>query len=203
MSKKYYEACIAIGAPLVLAIVEIFHPHPHNLFQLDLRTWLFVHYLQIPLFPLSALAAVLLVRGVPGFVASLARVAMFVFAISYIAFDTAAGVVTGVLLQAAQASGTPDSWRSAIMTVWMHPILGGAGRAPLLAVVGSIAWFIGATATGWIAWRHRSSRAAAVLLLVSAVGLSIFKTHAWPGGPISFGALSAAAAWLKLGNPER
>jgi len=38
---------------------------------------------------------------------------------------------------------------------------------------------------------------AAILLVVSGLGLSIFKTHAWPGGPVSFGALSLAAAWLR------
>ncbi len=202
MSKKSLETLITIAAPLALAILELFHPHPHDLFQLDLRTWMFVHYMQLPLFALSAFAAVLLVRDVSGFAASIARIAMFVFAISYIAFDTAAGVVTGVLLQAAKASATPQSWQPAVTTVWMHPIIGGAGPAPLLAVVGSIAWFVGAIATGWIAWRRRGSWIAAILLVVSAVGLSIFKTHAWPGGPVTFGALSAAAAWLGIGNRE-
>jgi hypothetical protein len=36
-----------------------------------------------------------------------------------------------------------------------------------------------------------------LLLVISALGLSIFKTHAWPGGPVSFGALAMAAAWLQ------
>ncbi|HEV2621664.1 MAG TPA: hypothetical protein VGU65_06205 [Frateuria sp.] len=28
---------LAAAAPLVLAIVEVFHPHPHGLFELDVR----------------------------------------------------------------------------------------------------------------------------------------------------------------------
>ena len=84
---------VIVGAPLLLAFVEWFHPHPHVLLQLDVRTWLAVHYLQIPLFPLTALAIALLVHGLADIAAAVCRVAMFVFAVSFIAFDTAAGVV--------------------------------------------------------------------------------------------------------------
>jgi hypothetical protein len=96
---KPLRSMLVIGAPLSLAVLEIFHPHPHDLFQLDLRAWLLVHYLQIVLFPLSALAVVVLVRGCTGVAAALCRVAMFVFATSFVAFDTAAGVVTGIPLE--------------------------------------------------------------------------------------------------------
>jgi hypothetical protein len=33
-------------------------------------------------------------------------------------------------------------------------------------------------------------------MLVSAFGLFIFRTHAWPGGPLTFGALALAAATI-------
>jgi hypothetical protein len=33
----------AVAAPLAL-VVELFHPHPHDLLQLDLPRWMFVHY---------------------------------------------------------------------------------------------------------------------------------------------------------------
>jgi len=132
-AKSASYAILSIGAPLTLAVLEIFHPHPHDLFQLDLRTWLIVHYLQIPLFPLCALAVVILLRGLPGIAAWFARVAMFVFAVSYVAFDTAAGVVTGILLQAAKSTSAPEQWQPAVMAVWKHPVMGGApGSSPLL-----------------------------------------------------------------------
>jgi len=197
-AKTFFYTFVSIGAPLTLAVVEIFHPHPHDLFQLDLRTWLIVHYLQIPLFPLSALAVVMLLRGLPGIAAWFTRVAMFIFAISFVAFDTAAGVVTGILLQAAKSTSAPEQWQPAVMAVWRHPVIGGApGTSPLLAILGSVAWSLGTTAAAWVVWRRRGSLVAAILLVVSGLGLSIFKTHAWPGGPVSFGALSLAAAWLE------
>jgi len=49
---------------------------------------------------------VLLIRDASGFAAGLCRIAMFVFAVTFTVFDTAAGVVTGVLLQAAHATAT-------------------------------------------------------------------------------------------------
>jgi hypothetical protein len=192
------EIALMVGAPLALAVLEIFHPHPHDLFHLDLRAWLLVHYLQIALFPLSALALVSLVHAHADFAASLCRAAMFVFAATYIAYDTAAGVVTGVLVMAARATGTPETWRASVMAIWKHPLIGGAPHtAPLLAVLGGMAWLVGATAAAVSVRRSGSSWMPWALLIVSALGLVVFRTHAWPGGPITFGALGAAAAWLQ------
>jgi hypothetical protein len=192
------ETGLVVGAPLSLAALEMFHPHPHDVFELDLQTWLVVHYLQFPLMPLAALAMTVLVRGLSGFAAAMCRVGMFVFAVTYTAFDTAAGIVTGVSVTAAQATSTPEAWRAPVMEVWTHPIIGGApGTVPLLAALGGAAWLLGALGAAVAVRRAGSSWTPFVLLLVSALGLVVFRTHAWPGGPVTFGSLGAAAAWLQ------
>jgi hypothetical protein len=192
--RSVFERVLAIAAPLTLAVVEIFHPHPHDVMRLDTRVWLLVHYLQIPLFPLAAWAAASLLRGNSAFLAAVVRGALFVFAVSFTAFDTAAGVVTGILVKAAQSSGLPEAWIPAVETVWRHPIVGGApGTSPLLAVLGTIAWSVGLVGVAVDRWRLRRSWAVTLLLVVSAFGLTVFQTHAWPGGPVSFGALAVAA----------
>ena len=113
--RRICELALILGAPLILAIVECFHPHPHDLLELDVQTWLWVHYAQIPLFPLAALAVVELVRG-----------------------------RTGI---------------------------------PAIALsVGTVAAGITLKSTG-------SSWGPVVLLVLSGFGISIFRTHAWPGGP--------------------
>ena len=96
---RFPRIVLIVGAPLLLAVVELFHPHPGDLLRLD-ATWLAVHYAQIPLFALSAIALTLLVRGRGDIAATRCRLAMFVFTVSYVAFDTAAGVVTGILVNA-------------------------------------------------------------------------------------------------------
>jgi hypothetical protein len=192
-------ATLTVGAPLALAVLEVFHPHVHDPMDVDLRVWLTIHYAQIPLFMLSALAVATLVRGYPGIAPAVCRVAMFVFAASYIPFDTAAGVATGVLVQAARDSGDPAAWRAAVEAIWAHPVVGGSGAIsppPLLAVLGTIAWAIGGVAAAIALKRDGRSWGPCAVLLISAFGLTIFKTHAWPGGPFTFGGLAIAAAWL-------
>jgi hypothetical protein len=200
------ETAFVVGAPLALAILELFHPHPDDLFRLDLKVWMIVHYLQIFLFPLAALALVVLVRDRRGFAASLCRAAAFVFGVTWVAFDTAAGVTTGILLQAAHASGAPEAWRASIMAVWAHPIVGGGATPdsapPLLAVAGSLAWAVGTLAAAATLRRAGNSWTPVVLLVISAASFGVFRTHAWPGGPIAFGALAAAAAWTRWKSPS-
>src|SRR5262245_52481344 len=143
----FSKRAFAVGAPLALAILELFHPHPHDLLDVDLRRWMAVHYAQIVFFPLAAIAECVLVAGLSGAAAALCRVAMFVFAVSYIAFDTAAGVVTGVLVQAAHASAGPDTWQPAIHAIWDHAVVGGSSDGtPALAVIGTMAWLVGSAA---------------------------------------------------------
>jgi hypothetical protein len=185
----------AIGAPLALAIVEVFHPHPHNLLDIDIQRWMAVHYAQMLLFPLAALAECTLVAGMPGAAAALCRAAMFVFAVSYVAFDTAAGVVTGVLVQAAHVDGASEVWRRSIHAIWDHAVVGGSSDgAPALAVIGTMAWLVGTVAAAVACRRAGRSWLATAALVVSAFGLFVFRTHAWPGGPVTFGALAVAIA---------
>lgn len=197
--ERISDAALIVGAPLTLAIVEVFHPHPHEILNVDLGRWLAIHYAQIPLFPLSALAVATLVRGRAGIAATACRVATFAFAIIFTAFDTAAGVVTGILVKAAHASGTPDAWRAPIDAVWMHPIMGGSPQMPappLLALLGSIALSIGTVTAAISLKRSGHSWGPVILLAISGFGISIFQTHAWPGGPLTFGGIAAAGGWL-------
>lgn len=202
---RAWEDVLVVGAPLALALLELAHPRAGDLLQLDTRVWLEVHYAQIVLFPLAALAIATLVRGYRGLDATVCRIAMFVFAVSYVAFDTAAGVVTGILVEAARASPTPEAWRAAIDAVWQHPIVGGAPHAgaPLLALIGAIALSVGAVAAAIAVKRAGSPWGPVLLLAVASFGISIFQTHAWPGGPLTFGGIGIAAAWLRWVRPRR
>lgn len=190
------EIALSVGAPFLLAVVELFHPVPHDLFRVDVQAWLFVHYAQILLFPLTALAVATLVKRQKGIAAMICRVCLFAFGVVYLAWDTAAGIVTGILLKAANVSGRPEQWVDAINAVWLHPIVGGK-PAPLFAILGSVALSVGAVAAGVSLKRSGSSWAPVVLLALSSFGIAIFRTHAWPGGPLTFGGIALAAAWLQ------
>lgn len=193
------KAVLGAAPPLLLAVLECFHPHPHDLLNLDTDVWLFVHYAQIALFPLAALSVVALLSRCRDITAAVARIALFVFAISFVAFDTAAGVVTGLLVQAAQASADPESWRAAIDAVWWHPIVGQVRQdhIPSLSAIGAVTLSIGTVATALSLRRAGRPAVPLALLALSGFGLEVFNTHAWPGGPLTFGGIALAVAWLR------
>jgi len=193
------KAGLGAVPPLLLAVLAYFHPQPQDLLKLDVESWLFVHYAQIPLFPLVALSIAALLGHCRDLTATVSRVALFVFAVSFVAFDAAAGAVTGILVQAAQASSDPESWRAAIDTVWWHPIFGQVrqGHIPSLAAIGAASLSIATVAAALSL--HRAGRPAVplVLLALSGFGLQVFNTQAWPGGPLTFGGIALAVAWLQ------
>jgi hypothetical protein len=197
--RPWVAIALVVAAPFVLAIVEVFHPHPDDLFELDVGTWMAVHYAQIPLFPLSALSVALLVRGRTDWTAWLCKAGMFVFAIAFTSFDTAAGLVVGLLVKGALASGDPESWRDMIDALWFDPILGGRGftDAPLLGLIGRLSLSFGAVAGAISLKRAGHGYAPVLLLAIASFGLNIFKAHSWPGGPLTFGGLALAVGWIR------
>lgn len=195
-SENILNTILIVGAPLTLAVVEIIHPHPHeDMLQIDVQTWLAVHYIQIVLFPLTALAVVTLIRGKTGIAAGICRVALFLFGVGWTGWDTVAGVATGILIKAAQASTDPAVLSPAINVIWLHPIMGGV-PAPLFGVLGSVALSIGCVAAAVVLKRSGSSWGPVLLLIASSFGIAMFKTHAWPGGPVTFGGIAVASAWI-------
>lgn len=197
--RTWFNVASVSGAPLTLAAVELFHPHPVDLLDLDVRLWMLVHYAQIPLFALSALAVTSLVRGHTDMAATVARIALFVFALSFVAFDTVAGVAVGILVDSAQASSAPKAWRGAIDALWMHPIMGGMrlNGDPSLAVLGRVMLAIGTIAAAVSLKRSGSPWAPVGLLAISSLGINLLHSHSWPGGPLTFGGIALAAGWVQ------
>lgn len=196
------RALLAAAAPALLAVLELFHPHPgHQLLALDVRTWMTVHYIQLPLFALSAFSLASLVGTQAGVAARVCRIALFVFALCFVVFDTAAGLVVGSLVQAAHASGSPEAWQAPIHVVWTHPVFGGANH-PLLALIGRIALSVGAVSAAVSLYRAGHSWRPALLLALSGCVMYVFPGHSWPGGPLTFGGIAVAIAWLHGARPR-
>lgn len=196
------NALLAAAAPAALAILELFHPHPgHHLLALDVRTWLTVHYIQLPLFALSAFSVAALVDAQTGVAARLCRAAMFVFALCFVVFDTAAGLVVGSLVEAAHASGRPDAWQAPIHVVWTHPIFGGTNH-PLLALLGRVALSVGTVSAAVSLYRAGHSWRPVLLLALAGCVMYVFPGHSWPGGPLTFGSMAVAIAWLRGAQPR-
>jgi hypothetical protein len=95
---------VVTAAPLVLAVVGVFHPGGLN--PATARMWADMHILLLPIFPLFTLGLIVPLRWRPhrdlaGAATVIAWVAAFTFAAFYTGLDAVAGIAAGVVAQQA------------------------------------------------------------------------------------------------------
>jgi hypothetical protein len=89
---------VVIAAPAVV-LAGLGLTHPQDLTATSAPWWTTLHVLLLPLFPLLALSLWLLLRGLPGPAAWVARIAAYGYAAFYTALDVLAGIAAGELTQ--------------------------------------------------------------------------------------------------------
>ena len=102
MERLVLRRVVLLGAPLALAILEIFHPErPSNASEaVEQGVWfMWFHFIQVPLIGLIALALYLLTDGLEGRAVIVSRWAIGIFAVFFSAYDAAAGIGTGYALR--------------------------------------------------------------------------------------------------------
>jgi hypothetical protein len=159
----------------------------YNGIAADLDAWLAIHYAGAVFFPLMALVVWLLVRGLPGRAATVARIAMPVFAVFYTVWEALFGIATGLLTQTADGlSGAErDGIVAAIDDIATSTLFGESG---LFVSIGSLAWWVG-IAAAILALKHAGS-GRAPLILLGFGGLMVFHV---PIGPPALVCLTASA----------
>jgi hypothetical protein len=192
----FFRRLLLFGTPLVLGALEIFHPLPGENFIADLHPqvgwWLTLHVLQLPLFGLMALAVATLLTEAQarGVAAGVSRIALWCFAVFYIAFDSLAGVAAGLV--ASYASALPADQQHALL-----PLIIDLNFSPIVIAInalGGLGWVTAVIATA-IALRQRGlARNPAILLGLSA----IFALHTPPTGPLGLLFFALAAAWIEF-----
>src|SRR5829696_1779250 len=94
----------AIGVPLAWAVLLLFHPtgEGESITYADIQDkvtpWMVVHVGMLFFIPLIAVAIYLLLRGIDGTAAWVARIALVPFVVFYGAFETLMGLGTGILV---------------------------------------------------------------------------------------------------------
>jgi hypothetical protein len=186
---------VLLGAPLTLALLEILHPQPVGADEhVEQAGWfLTFHVIQLPLIGFVALAVYLLTVGLGGRAASVSRWATGVFAVFYSAYDTVAGIATGIVLRNARAF-SPEAQAAVYKAVKDLP---GISLVPLgLDLVGTLSWVVAVIAAA-SALRHAGASRGPFILLILA-GVFLMGGHPFPFGTLAFGCLFAAAAWLEF-----
>lgn len=190
-----------------LSQVEPTHEHS-ALAYFGPQWWFTLHMIQTPMVGLVAVGLWLMVDGIgakdgtaAGVSAWLARAAIFVFALYFTILDAIGGIGLGrtiLVVQQMVAAGklSPAQVDGVVLllnALWVDPVVGGVGS------------FVSETAS-WAAFAVSFLVAAALLLSGRAgwanvipllgFGWELQTAHASPHGPIAFGLLIVAAAWL-------
>jgi hypothetical protein len=196
MVRLVLRRVVLLGAPLALALLEVFHPErPNNASEaVEQGVWfMWFHFIQVPLIGLMALAVYLLTYGLEGRAVMVSRWAIGVFAVFFSAYDAAAGIGTGYALRNAQglSAGAQEAIYEAVKDMPVLSLIFG------LSVVGSLAWVASLVAAAMALRRAGASLGPFVLLILA--GVFLLGGHPYPAGTLAFGSFFLAAAWLEFG----
>jgi hypothetical protein len=188
-------AALLFGVPLAFSVLLWLHPMVSDYEGLRDVTTRFqvVHVAMVLVLPLLAAGMYVLLGGLRGRAAAVARVALIPFVVFYVPYVAFEGIALGVVGQ--ELNGLPAGQRDAVGPALVedfarNPILGEPG---VFWAVGTAAWIVAIVATV-LAFR----RAGAPLALQALLALSaLIGAHAPPLAPIGL-VCFAAAGWMVL-----
>ena len=180
---------LLLTPPLALAVLEIFHPQPEVNVQalLDASTWFaWFHVIQLVLTGLVALSVLLLAADYGRATAWTTRLGIGVFLVFFSAYDTLAGIGTGLAMRSAR--DLPAAQQEGVFTVvkdWP-----GVGPVFALSILGTLGWVVAVGTLALAARRLGASRPEWIMLALAAVFL--LGGHPFPQGTLAFGSLFVA-----------
>jgi len=189
--------------PLLLAILEILHPNPDATVAalMDVATWFAVfHAIQLVLLGLVALSVVLLADSYGYASAWTTRIGLGVFLVFFSAYDTIAGIGTGLAMRSARDL-TTEQQEGVFSVVKDWP---GLDWPFALSIIGTGGWLVAVGALALAARRRGAPRSEWIFLALAAFFL--LGGHPFPAGTLAFGCLFAAALlreWPMGGSAER
>ena len=182
---------LLLAPPLVLAGFTVLHPNPdHNVQALmDASTWFMgFHMIQLGLVGLVAVSVFVLADQFHRASAWQTCLGMGVFLVYFSAYDTLAGIGTGLAMKSAR--DLPTSQQEAMFEV-VHDWPALEPWVFWLSILGTGGWVL---AVGYLAVVARAARAPrAEWLFIGAAAFFFLLGHPAPFGTIAFGSLFIAA----------
>jgi hypothetical protein len=180
---------LLLTPPFALAVLEVFHPNPDFNVQalLDASTWFaWFHVIQLVLTGLVALSVMLLAADYGRANAWTTRLGIGAFLVFFSAYDTLAGIGTGLAMHTAR--DLPAAQQEGVFAVvkdWP-----GVGPVFTLSIVGTLGWVVAVGALALAARRLGASRLEWIAVALAAVFL--LGGHPFPWGTLAFGSLLVA-----------
>lgn len=182
---------LLLAPPLVLAGFTVLHPNPdHNVQALmDASTWFMAfHMIQLGLVGLVAVSVFVLADQFHRASAWQTCLGMGVFLVYFSAYDTLAGIGTGLAMKSAR--DLPTSQQDALFEI-VHDWPALEPWVFWLAILGTFGW---ALAVGYLAVVARAAGAPrAEWLFIGLAAFFLLLGHPAPFGTIAFGSLFIAA----------
>jgi hypothetical protein len=146
----------------------------------DVTAFLVVHLGMLLFIPLMAAAVYLLLRGIPGMAAKVARLALIPFVVFYSAWETLQGIANGVLVDKVNAmpASERDVGGELVQDFAESPLVADLG---VFSVLGSLGLVIALIATG-VALKKEAGAPTSVAVLLGISGFLI-TAHPPPFGP--------------------
>jgi hypothetical protein len=191
---------LLLTPPFALAVLEVFHPNPDFNVQalLDASTWFgWFHVIQLVLTGLVALSVLLFAADYGRANAWTTRLGIGAFLVFFSAYDTLAGIGTGLAMYTAR--GLPAAQQEGVFAVvkdWP-----GVGPVFALSIVGTLGWVVAVGALALAARRLGASRLEWIAVALAAVFL--LGGHPFPQGTLAFGSLFVAVLVHEWGPAPR
>jgi hypothetical protein len=176
--------------PLMLAVLETLHPQPEPTVpaMLEVATWFATfHAIQLVLIGLVGLSVLLLADTLGRANAWVTRIGVGMFLVFFGAYDTLAGIGTGLAMRTAR--DLTATQQDAVLTVvedWP-----GLGPPFALSILGTAGWVLAVGGLAQAAYRKRAPRGAWIALGLAA--LFLMGGHPFPAGTLAFGSFLVAA----------
>ena len=176
--------------PLLLAVLETLHPQPEPTVSamLEVASWFATfHAIQLVLIGLVALSVLLLADTFGRANAWVTRIGLGSFLVFFSAYDTIAGIGTGLAMRTArQLSATQQDGVLTVVENWP-----GLGPPFALSILGTAGWVLAVTGLAWAAYRQNAPRG--VWIMLALASFFLLGGHPFPAGTLAFGSFFVAA----------
>lgn len=181
---------ILFGGPFLFYVAALVHPHRLIVGE-DATLFVAVHLVLPALVCLLAGSLWLLVDGVDGRAAALARLLVIPFAVSYTAFTTFSGITVGAFVREA---GTLSPAEQLLADTLIGRVSHGSIADWIWYV--AIAFWLAVVLSIIVALRGRVPLPGLLLMAVGAVAFA--RSHVSPWGAIGMAAFFAGVVWVEL-----
>ena len=187
-----------------MAVASVVHPHPplrspgmFDFVRSRLSLWTNLHVVQLGLVLLLGLTLWLLTEGLASRAATVSRLATAFFLVFYAAFDSVAGIGTGILARIVDADRALDPAAAARIVdgYWLARF--DLPTGPLIAIA-DVAWLTATVAAAFALRERGAPRSVFTLLIVAGIAFGI--DHPAPTGTVGMLALFAANVLLLRGS---